>query len=350
VTDRRVAEKIALALQRAEDEKSKGTITTDRIKELLNDTLRSAGLEQIKSIRLKDWLSDWLASKRNISPSSRLGYEQATREFLEYTGSRQNAPLESISERDIDGFINHLVKGGRGSGTINKLVRKYLSGAFEKARKLGKIKYNPTAATDALEYKSIVKERFTPEQVGQLVAAANGDWAGMVLFGYGSGARLQDAANLRWSDLDLDNGLVTFTERKTGREAVIGLHPDFEQWLLESKGTSEDPEGFVFPTLANRTGAGRNGLSKGFERLMNKAGIDSKILKAGRGTGRNIRALGYHSLRHGAASSVFNSEAIKEVQRRVTNHARGGVLDRYTHQDVAFIKAAVELIPRLPKE
>jgi hypothetical protein len=154
VTDRRVAEKIALALQRAEDEKSKGTITTDRIKELLNDTLRSAGLEQIKSIRLKDWLSDWLASKRNISPSSRLGYEQATREFLEYTGSRQNAPLESISERDIDGFINHLVKGGRGSGTINKLVRKYLSGAFEKARKLGKIKYNPTAATDALEYKS----------------------------------------------------------------------------------------------------------------------------------------------------------------------------------------------------
>jgi integrase len=243
-----------------------------------------------------------------------------------------------------------LVKGGRGSGTINKLVRKYLSGAFEKARKLGKIKYNPTAATDALEYKSIVKERFTPEQVGQLVAAANGDWAGMVLFGYGSGARLQDAANLRWSDLDLDNGLVTFTERKTGREAVIGLHPDFEQWLLESKGTSEDPEGFVFPTLANRTGAGRNGLSKGFERLMNKAGIDSKILKAGRGTGRNIRALGYHSLRHGAASSVFNSEAIKEVQRRVTNHARGGVLDRYTHQDVAFIKAAVELIPRLPKE
>jgi len=348
-TDKRIAQKFADAKQRAENERRKGTITTDRIKELLNDTLRSAGLEEIRSIRLKDWLADWLSSKRNISPASRLGYEQAVREFLEYMGSRQNGPLESISERDIDGFIDHLTAGGRGAGTINKLVRKYLSGAFEKARKLGKIKYNPVMATDPLEHKGIVKERFTPEQVGRLVAAADRDWAGMVLFGYGSGARLQDAANLRWSDLDLDNGLVTFTERKTGREAVIGLHSDFEHWLLESKGTTDDPNGFVFPTLANRNGAGRNGLSKGFERLMNKAGIESRILKAGQGTGRNVRALSYHSLRHGAASSVFNSEAIKEVQRRVTNHARGGVIERYTHQDVALIKAAVELIPRLPK-
>lgn len=348
-TDKRIAEKIALALERAENEKRKGTITTDRIKDLLNATLRSAGLEEIRSTRLKDWLDEWLEAKRNISPASRLAYKQAVREFLDFMGPRQNGPLESISERDIDKFIDHLRKGGRGACTINKLVRKYLSGAFEKARKLGKIKYNPVAATDSLEHKSIVKERFTPEQVGRLVAAADRDWAGMVLFGYGSGARLQDAANLRWSDLDLENGLVTFTERKTGREAVIGLHPDFEEWLLESKGTTEDPHGFVFPSLANRKGGGSSGLSKRFEQLMNKAGIQSRILKADAGTGQNIRALTYHSLRHGAASSVFNSEAIKEVQRRVTNHARGGVIERYTHQDVALIKAAVELIPRLPK-
>jgi integrase len=349
-TDKRIAQKVADAKQRAENERRKGTISTQRIVDLLNDTLRSAGLEQITTIRLKNWLEEWLEAKRNISPASRLGYEQAVREFLEFMGTRQTGPLESVSERDIDRFIDHLSKGGRGAGTINKLVRKYLSGAFEKARKLGKIKYNPVSATDPLEHKSIVKDRFTPEQVARLVAVADPDWAGMVLFGYGCGARLQDAANLRWSDLDLENGLVTFTERKTDREAIIGLHPDFEEWLLESKGTPEDPNGFVFPTLANRTGAGRNGLSKAFERLMDKAGIESKVLKAGKGTGRNIRALSYHSLRHGAASSVFNSEAIKEVQRRVTNHARGGVLDRYTHQDVALIKAAVELIPRLPRK
>jgi integrase len=350
-TDQRTAQKVADAKERAERELRKGTITTERIKELFNDTLRSAGLEQITSIRLGDWLSEWLAAKRNISPASRLGYEQSVREFLEFMGpQRAKAPLESVTERDIDRFIDHLTKGGRGGGTINKLVRKYLSGAFEKARKLGKIKYNPVMATDAVEHKGIVKERFSPEQVARLVAAADRDWSGMVVFGYGHGARLQDAANLRWSNLDLENGIVTFSERKTGKEAVIGLHPDFEQWLLESKGISEDPDAYVFPTLANKSGAGRNGLSKAFERLMNKAGIESRILKAGEGTGRNVRALSYHSLRHGAASSVFNSEAIKEVQRRVTNHAKGGVIERYTHKDVELIRAAVQLIPRLPKQ
>ena len=77
-------------------------------------------------------------------------------------------------------------------------------------------------ATDPLEHKGIVKERFTPEQVGRLVAAADRDWAGMVLFGYGSGARLQDAANLRWSDLDLDNGLVTLPSARRAGKPLSG--------------------------------------------------------------------------------------------------------------------------------
>jgi hypothetical protein len=141
-TDKRIAQKVADAKQRAENERRKGTISTQRIVDLLNDTLRSAGLEQITTIRLKDWLEEWLEAKRKISPASRLAYQQAVREFLKFMGPRQNGPLESVSERDIDKFVDHLKKGGRGSGTINKLVRKYLSGAFEKARRMGKIKYD----------------------------------------------------------------------------------------------------------------------------------------------------------------------------------------------------------------
>src|SRR5260221_481929 len=54
--DKHAAEKVAEALQRAEDERRKGTISTQRIIDLLNDTLRSAGLEQIETIRVKNWL------------------------------------------------------------------------------------------------------------------------------------------------------------------------------------------------------------------------------------------------------------------------------------------------------
>jgi integrase len=358
LTDKRAAEKVVLALQRAEDERRKGTISTQRIVDLLNDTLRSAGLEKIETIRVGAWLKRWLESKRNISASSRIGYQQAVREFLEFLGPRTTAALDSITEKDIEAFVDYLREDGRSAGTINKLVRKYLSGAFEKARKLGKIRYNPIAATDPLQHEGIVKQRFLPEQVSQLVAAASShpDWQGAILFAYGSGARLQDVANLRSSNLHIEDRVATFVERKGKRikkhPVVVGLHADFLDWLSSRPITSDDPQSYLFPSLANRSGAGRNGLSKAFERLMDRAGIASPVIKTGSGKkGRSVRALSFHSFRHGAASAVFNSQAIKEMQRRVTQHsARSGVLERYTHADLDLVHQAVAAIPRLPRK
>jgi integrase len=358
LTDRRAAEKVAEAKQRAEDERRKGTISTQRIVDLLNDTLRSAGLEQIKTIRVKNWLEDWLKGKRNIRQSSRVGYEQAVREFLEFLGLRANAPIESITEKDIDAFVDHLRKDGRSASTINKLVRQYLSGAFEKARKLGKIKYNPIAATDPLPNDANVKDVFSAEQVARLVKAAKGtDWEGAILLAYGTGARLQDVCNFKWDSIDTENGILTFKERKTKKQAVVGLHPDFLDWMTQRSGT-DNPDAYLFPTLAEKSGGGCNGLSRQFDALMSRAGVTGRTLREGSerddkgkrtGKGRTVRSLSFHSFRHTAASSIFNSEAIKEVQRRVTNHARGGVIDRYTHADLDLIKQAASLIPRLPK-
>jgi integrase len=359
LTDKRAAQKVAEAKQRAEDERRKGTISTQRIVDLLNDTLRSAGLEQIETIRVKNWLEDWLKGKRNISQSSRVGYEQAVREFLEFLGLRANAPIESITGKDIDAFVDHLRKDGRSASTINKLVRQYLSGAFEKARKLGKIKYNPIAATDALPNDSSVKDVFSARQVASLVRAAKDtDWEGAILLAYGTGARLQDVCNFKWDAVDTENGVVTFRERKTKKQAIVGLHPDFLDWISEQRSGTDNPDAYLFPTLANRAGGGRDGLSQQFDELMQRASVVGRILREGSkrddkgkrtGKGRTVRSLTFHSFRHTAASAVFNSEAIKDVQRRVTNHARGGVIDRYTHADLDLIKQAVSLIPRLPK-
>jgi integrase len=358
LSDKKAAEKVAEAKQRAEDERRKGTISTQRIVDLLNDTLRSAGLEQIETIRVKSWLEDWLKGKRNISKASRAGYEQAVREFLEFLGMRANAPIESINEKDINAFVDHLRKDGRSASTINKLVRQYISGAFEKARKLGKIKYNPIAATDPLPNDSSVKDVFSARQVASLVKAAKGtDWEGAILLAYGTGARLQDVCNFKWDAIDTENGVVAFRERKTKKQAVVGLHPDFLDWISQRSG-NDDTHAYLFPTLANRAGGGGDGLSQHFDELMQRASVVGRILREGSkrddkgkrtGKGRTVRSLTFHSFRHTAASSIFNSEAIKEVQRRVTNHARGGVIDRYTHADLDLIKQAVALIPRLPK-
>ncbi len=61
-----------------------------------------------------------------------------------------------------------------------------------------------------------------------------------------------------------------------------------------------------------------------------------------------LAGLSFHSFRHSAASAVFNGAALREITRRVTNHAAGGVVDRCIHEDLVALREAVKLVPRLP--
>ena len=80
---------------------------------------------------------------------------------------------------------------------------------------------------------------------------------------------------------------------------------------------------------------------------MAKAGIESAEIRKRQGRGRSVRALTFHSFRHGAASAIFKSKLIEQAQKHVTGHARGQTLKRYTHHDIESIKAASSLIPRI---
>jgi integrase len=345
------AQIVCQALQQAENEAAGGELSRDRLTELFNETLKRLGQSPVERISVKAWLEDWLASKDGqVEASTHLAYKQAAREFLEYLGEvGGRRRLDSISERDIEGFVSVLRKDGRSPATINKLVRKYLSVPFEKARAVGKIRYNPVRGTSPEKTTSAPKDTFTGEQIAALLSVASPDWQGAILFAYGTGARLGDVAGLRWSNLDVASGIVVFKEQKTATKAVIGLHPDFTDWL-SARPVPPDNNSPVFPTLSGKALNGENGLSNLFVRLLDRAGIEKRLLRSGNaGKGRSVRALTFHSLRHTAASNVFNQASLKEITRRVTNHAAGGVVDAYIHQDLEAIRAAVGLIPRLPK-
>jgi integrase len=208
--------------------------------------------------------------------------------------------------------------------------------------------YNPVSGTSAAKSDATRKGTFSPEQIVALLRVAPADWQGAILFSYSTGARLGDTANLQWESLDVANGIVAYREAKTGAQAVIGLHQDFLDWLAE-RPLPDQPDAFVFPLLAGKPLAGDGGLSATFRKLIAKAGIENPLLRAGNaGLGNRVRALSFHSLRHNAATAVFNNAALKEITRRVTRDAAAGVVDRYIHEDIAAIKAAVNLIPKLP--
>jgi integrase len=345
-TDQHKAMLICQRWQEAENLAAAGNATEEQIKEIFNETLRRVGLREITVIRMNAWAQDFLSSKRNIGKSTVDSYEQVTREFLQFLGRRRNAPIDSVTEKDIDGFLNHLSRSGRSNATINKLRRR-LSSIFEKAHKLGKIPYNPVAVTEPLPNDSGTKAVFSAEDVVRLIEAApNADWKGAITLAYCTGLRLQDCCSFQWSGIDTENGVLTLKQGKTKKNTVLGIHADFADWLTEQPIRNET---YLFPSLANRAGNGRDGLSASFSVIMDRAGIVNPILKKRSGKGRQTRALSFHSFRHSAASSVFNSAGLREIQARVTGHSRKGVLAAYTHHDLNLIKEAVQLIPRLPK-
>jgi integrase len=349
--DKSKAKIITEAWQAAEDAASNAELSHDRVLEILNETLKRIGASSIEYVTVKDWLREWIESKEGqIAESTLTAYAQAVDEFLDYLGEREaTRRLESISTADIEGFVRLLRKDGRSPATINKLVRKYLSAPFEKARKIGKLRFNPVAATAPEKTETLTKDTFTGDQVVALLSVADPDWQGAILFAYGTGVRLSDCKSLKWSNLDVANGIVTFREKKTKAQAVLGLHSDFLDWL-SSRPAPEDPDAPVFTTLADKPINGDHGLSNTFIKLCDAAGIEKRLLRQGNdGKGRAVRALTFHSFRHTAATQVFNAAALREITRRVTNHAAGGVVDRYIHEDLESIKAATQLIPRLPK-
>ena len=132
------------------------------------------------------------------------------------------------------------------------------------------------------------KGTFTVEQVRQLLAAADNEWRGAIIAGFTTGARLGDVANLRWEDIDFEQGVIAFTQAKTQTQAVVGLHPDLKEWLKTQK--DSPTKGPIFPSLSGRYSGGRSGLSGEFGRIMEKAGIESDKIREQHGKAQRPRA------------------------------------------------------------
>jgi integrase len=328
-----------------------GSLSTSRATEVVNETLRRLGADPIEHLRLKDWLDQWLETKQAMSHALQSRYKFACGQFCEFLGpNSERRFLDSIQERDIRNFALHLKSEGRAATTVNRIIRD-LSGAFTRAVRLGKLTHSPFAGIEPEKDQDKLQGRrtFTVEEIARLVQTAQGtDWQGCILFAYTTGARLADAANLAWEAIDLEASLIEFHQRKTGQVSVIAVHPDFADWLGRQPALDKANLS-VFPELANRKVGGKNGLSHEFNALVERTEINPGLIRTAHGPqGRSRKGLSFHSLRHTAASNVFNAAAVREAARRITGHAAGGSLDKYVHHDLAAIRAASSLIPRLP--
>ncbi|MBI3414237.1 MAG: site-specific integrase [Verrucomicrobia bacterium] len=347
--DKNKAWVVCLAWAEAERKAGKGILTEAQARRVISEIVERTTGEPLHFYTVEDWLRDWLAGKKQTrSQGTGESYGYVVDRFIKHLGKRAALNIAHISSRDVKSFRDAEIHAGKSGRTCNRGVS-VIRTAFNAARRQGLITENPAEALDDLGHKAVKKEVFTAEQTAALLGAApSQDWRGVILFAYFTGARLWDVANMKWTSIDLSAKTIRFTPRKTartGKEIVIPLHPDLEAHLLTIAG-QDNPEAFLFSTLAGRKTGGSQGLSTPFSRIMEKAGIAAGASGPRKGTrGRTFSKLSFHSFRHGFNSAMLNRGVSQEIRQLLTGHASAEMNKNYSHHELEPLRAAVSVIP-----
>jgi integrase len=145
-----------------------------------------------------------------------------------------------------------------------------------------------------------------------------------------TGLRLGEAYGLRWTDVNLTSGLVTFrrsfrTTPKSGKARHVPLHPELAATLTAWQGGCRaTPEGLVFPT---KTGKMRN--------KDNDYGLKEALKKSG------CRPVGFHELRHTFASHFIMAGNNILTLQKLLGHSSITVTMRYAHLAPDFMRQEV---------
>lgn len=349
---------ILAVLQRAGEMASSGKLNMEAARACLNEMMEISTGEALASYTIRGWLEEWLAGRGGTASEATLAaYKTAVKHFLAKLGTAADQPLTNLRETHLRTFRDAQLATGKAARTANQSI-KILGLALRDAQRQGLIPRNPAEVLKILrEQDSTEREPFSIEEVQTLLGAAGQEWQGMILLGFYGGLRLEDAAGLRWSSIDLQEGKLTFVPKKTAARKkhpqVIPIHPALMDFLITLP-SGEKPDSPLFQNLHTKQSGGRYGLSRTFIELMEKAGVDTSTNNRREGKdktlARRVHRKSFHSLRHSHISNLANAGVSAEIRMKLAGHSSGEIHQIYSHLEWDQLDKAVDLLPDLLKK
>ena len=293
-------------------------------------------------VSLEEFMEEWLVSiESSLRYNTFKQYCQITRQhILPVLGKIQ---LRELKPEHIQQLYNLMVKKGFGLRTV-QLVHSVIHRALVHAVKLGSIPRNPDDATTPPKPKTKEMQFLDENQVQQLLITArsrNDRFFALYHLAIATGMRQGELLGLKWSDLDLEQGMLQvqrqLTKKKGGgfelttpktkagiRRIDLGentlriLREHHQQQFIQMRMAGEkwQENDLIFPTEIG-TASDRDNLRKDFNRLLKEA---------------NLPAIRFHDLRHTGASLLLNNGIPVIVVSRRLGHARPSItLDVYGH-------------------
>lgn len=213
---------------------------------------------------------------------------------------------------------------------------------------------SPFAGVEKLrELPAEHREPFTKGQVAKLLAAAKGEWKGVVALMYYTGLRRGDAVLLKAEQRDRRTGKIRKLTAKAQKLVEPMEHPELTA-ILDAMAPES---GYLFPKLAAAYLRNPRVISQQFRALMGRAlgvkGEDGKVVKFDgtderQGGGKKrVSRYGLHSFRHSFASHAARAGVPIGMLQAWLGHSSPEITRIYAHygnaKELAKIMQGVSL-------
>lgn len=345
-TNRKQAEKICEAMERAAKDKKLGKLTPDRARRIIEDAvteIADAGGVEMPRQSIQQYFDGWLKAK-GCSEGTRQRYQSVLDLFYVHLGAKAKHSLHGLTDRDILEFRDKYT-GKIANGTVNFYL-KVIRVALNRAVKKNLLTRSPAVGVDNLDTSDAHQRKpFKLPDLKKVLESAADEWRTMILTGLYTGLRSSDCANLTWANLDLANAQFTLTEKKTGRIRTVEIAKPLLRHL-ESLKAGDNPAAPLCPSLYGKP---PGWLSNQFYDLLSSVGIvevrDHRSKSKGRNVKRRQSALTFHSLRHTAVSLLKNAGVSDVIARDIIGHESEAVSRQYTHIESETRRKALDKMP-----
>lgn len=253
----------------------------------------------------------------------------------DYIGHRS---AKDISVFDLEKMKIGLQKKKKSAKTIHhalSLVRTVynkakLWGQYDGENPAVKVSYPKISDNDRVRFLSFEEAKALLNELSKLPHMDTHDLTLMATF---TGARYLEIASIKWADVDLEAGYVTFLNTKNGKTRTVPIPASVKEMLLSRKPENCSPSVLVFPT---RQGKLRLQIPNSFpviaDRLFNNSITDRR------------QRVCFHTLRHSYISWLIMSGADLRTVQQISGHETMAMLKRYSHLTGAHLQKAADRV------